>query len=211
MTVFLWILGVLLFLITIILFVPVRYEVRVSNSKFRLKVSWLFLRFRRGDRPRSPEIGSGKKDSGDDVVQENTGDRGRSPLQGVVGDLFKAIRPISKLLLRTLKTLKPNVLRIRAVIGLNNPAETGWLLGILGIISGMLDISMDIKGDFENEIFEYDIYARDAIMLWSLLAPALMFCLSKPGRTLIKKYIFKKDGKNEPAVKPNVRGTASEC
>jgi hypothetical protein len=130
-----------------------------------------------------------------------------------VADLFKTRKPLIKLLRRCARVLKPRVLRVQAVVGLENPADTGLLLGFLGILSGMWNVPLNVTGNFFEEILDYDIYIKDVFVLWSLFLPLVMFSLTKPGWAFIQKYLFKKkeEVQDEPAVKPNIRRASTEC
>ena len=214
--------GVLLFFAALLLFAPVGYDMRASKhegaARLIFKVSWLFgvlslgydgkrfwmnilWLFRLGKKKRRRRSAKTKakaktkasapkdlcaEDKGS-VVKEIWGIEDKGVILGYLGVLLK----------RWLRVLRPRRFSLGAEIGLPCPAQTGVCLGILGIISGMWQIPIDIYGNFSKETLKFDLYVRDRFMPWSFAWPLAAFCLRRPVWKLIKKYVFGKDGHDE--------------
>ncbi|MCL2704187.1 MAG: hypothetical protein FWE91_11365 [Defluviitaleaceae bacterium] len=229
--------ALVLLLSAIILFAPFRYEVwaekapdggpmritfklrwflgflRVdyNDKKLRMVVFWFYRFGKRRLVKRKNNVKKKKdKDTGDKVKINAAGVFAGAKALLAQPDKAGIWESVVKLIKRSARALKPKKCEIKAVAGLDNPADTGWLLGVLGIITGIWGIPPAVTGDFNGKVFTFDVHVKDSFMLWPLCKAFLMFCVSKPVWKLIRKYIFKKDDENEPAIKSKLRSAASE-
>jgi hypothetical protein len=75
---------------------------------------------------------------------------------------------------------------VRGVIGLDNPADTGMLFGLLGVCSTVLPIPVSITPNFERETVEIDGNLKLRIILGELLVIAVGLLFTKEGRVILK-------------------------
>ena len=217
--------ALILFLAALSLFAPIEYEIKAEKEavgnpalkafriswlfgclrivydgiKLKITVFWFFLLKSKKKKRRRKKAKSKKKKSEKPVAEKPA----RSPMSRIKEILCFPNKTLLwkhfiRLIKRLLRALKPRKFILTAEIGLDDPAETGLLLGFLGIISGIWGIPMAIVGNFNEKTLKFNLYAEDRFMPWSFFWPLAVFCIKKPVRSIIKKFIFKKDDENEP-------------
>jgi len=108
--------------------------------------------------------------------------------------IFQAL---TKLLKRLIKGILPGDLFIKATIGTGDPATTGYVLALAGILTAKFGNDIQIRGDFTKATAEdAEVRVKGKIVLGKLVWAALAFALTKPVRkAIIKmiKFLRKKD------------------
>ena len=95
-----------------------------------------------------------------------------------------------RLLKTTLKAIWPRKLSITGTIGLENPADTGKLLGAIYSASqflGKKGTTIQIDGDFESTVFVIHIKAKGHFRLFTIGLALLRWYIKPPIRALFKK------------------------
>jgi hypothetical protein len=91
---------------------------------------------------------------------------------------------VAALLRRLLRATHPRELRIAAVIGLADPAETGLLLATIAAIVPLLGDarpgSVTVEPDFESEALHLDGHARFTVIPAEVVLVLLGFLVSRP-------------------------------
>lgn len=109
-------------------------------------------------------------------------------------EIFKALK---KLLKRLLKGILPGNLFIKGTIGTGDPATTGYVLALAGVLTAKFGNDIQIKGDFTKATAEdMEVRVKGKIVLGKLLWAVLAFGLTKPVRKAIWKtikFLRKKD------------------
>lgn len=109
-------------------------------------------------------------------------------------EIFKAL---GKLLKRLLKGILPGNLFIKGTIGTGDPATTGYVLALAGVLTAKFGNDIQIKGDFTKATAEdMEVRVKGKIVLGKLLWAVLAFGLTKPVRKAIWKtikFLRKKD------------------
>lgn len=82
---------------------------------------------------------------------------------------IEAFRVCKHQIIVALKHVKPKKYKINMVYGTGDPALTGQILGILGMLMPLYKNSANFVPDFENVIFEGDIYLKGRITLAKVL------------------------------------------
>ena len=100
-------------------------------------------------------------------------------------EIFEALKQLLK---RLMKGILPKDLYLAGTFGTGDPASTGCLLGVFGVMKAKFGDRIQIKGDFSKMTAE-DITVRvqGKIVLGTLLFAAAAFVLKKPVRTLLLK------------------------
>jgi len=96
----------------------------------------------------------------------------------------------AKLLKTLLKILWPKKLHIKGLIGFEDPALTGKLLGAIYAVAQLLakkGVSVKIDGDFENPALDVHIRAKGYFRLFPIGIALLRWYLKPPIRRLFKK------------------------
>lgn len=97
-------------------------------------------------------------------------------------------RALCRLLKRLLRGILPGHFHLSGTFGLGEPARTGYLLGLAGILQAKFGRDIDVKGDFERLAAEdIAIGIEGKIRLGSLLWAMLAFVLAKPVRRAAMK------------------------
>jgi len=91
------------------------------------------------------------------------------------------------------KALKPRHFHVSGVVGLDDPAETAWLMGSYEAAAGVTGLRkhIDLLGSYHEKALHLNIEAKGRTSLGRLLWPFLWLYLKKPVRELIHKNIFK--------------------
>ncbi len=78
--------------------------------------------------------------------------------------------------------------RVKGIVGLGNPAETGMFMGIVtGCLSCLPLPFLTIVPEFEEEKFSVDGWLTVRILLVSIFALSMKFLFSREGREIIRK------------------------
>ena len=108
--------------------------------------------------------------------------------------IFKAL---GKMLKRIIRGILPGDLFIKATVGTGDPATTGYMLALVGILTAKFGDDIQVKPDFTKATAEdIEVSVKGKIVLGKLVWAVLAFALTKPvRRAIIKmiKFLRKKD------------------
>ena len=90
-----------------------------------------------------------------------------------------------------IKSILPRKIRGNLIIGAGDPASTGQILAIYGILYPLLGNHIDIVPDFEQQIIEGDLLVKGRITVFKALKMAWIVYFNKDLRRLIK--LFKRE------------------
>ncbi|NLL75997.1 MAG: DUF2953 domain-containing protein [Clostridiales bacterium] len=103
------------------------------------------------------------------------------------GEVFKEAFGVSKKkLLRIIKNVRPRKCDIRLTIGTGDPASTGQILAIYGMIYPFIGNNVIIQADFENKIAEGSLDIKGKISFIILFMTAFQIYRNKNIRHLLK-------------------------
>ncbi len=85
-----------------------------------------------------------------------------------------------------LKSISPRKIRGSVLIGTGDPASTGQILAVYGMLYPLLGNHIDIVPDFEQQIIEGDLYVKGKITVFKALKTAWIVYFNKDLRRLIK-------------------------
>ncbi|WP_352399631.1 hypothetical protein [Anaerotignum sp.] len=102
-------------------------------------------------------------------------------------EIFFAMKALLK---RLIKGILPNHLSVKAVLGLGDPVYTGYLMGLVGILTAKFGKNIQVKGDFTRLVAEdIELKLKGKIVIgyfaYSLLA---FICTKSVRRILIKLW-----------------------
>jgi len=90
---------------------------------------------------------------------------------------------------KLIKRILPKKFKLRGKFGLGEPDRTGLALGVVSMLSTILDIYLEADFHAEEVTAELDFYAKGGFRLWQLIHPALKLWLNpeiKRLRAIIK-------------------------
>ena len=90
-----------------------------------------------------------------------------------------------------LKMLRPRKVKGSILVGTGDPASTGQILAIFGIVYPFLDADIILTPDFEQAILEGDLEARGRITVFRLLKIGITIYFNKDLRRMMK--LFKRE------------------
>lgn len=103
------------------------------------------------------------------------------------GETFRsAFRNAKGQLFRILKMVRPRKCRINLLIGLDDPAGTGQIMAVYGMLYPLIGQHVFIQADFEEKIVEGDLYIKGKITAIVFLIAALKLYMDKNVRKLLK-------------------------
>lgn len=77
------------------------------------------------------------------------------------------------------------------IIGLDDPADTGMLIGAASTMSMFIPFPVSLEGSFDQKKIDLNISLKGRTSLFGLLYPVGRYILSKPVLPLVKEYIKK--------------------
>lgn len=102
-------------------------------------------------------------------------------------DTKAAFQLAKEQILLLVKHVKPKKISGRIHFGLEDPAATGYITGVLGAIYPILPEKLYIRPDFENEVLEGDILVKGRIQSFPLLKIAWTLYRDKNIKKIIAK------------------------
>ena len=193
----LWIFLILLTVLLLIFFVPIRYRVYGTyglKNELSAKASWLFfLKADYEDSDLCIKIGPYKKLlSTEALIEKETDSEPTSfslPKINFAKLNIKSILSLGIILIKKLwKRIKPQYFFVKGVVGFDNPCTTGQFMGFYEIFSNALGFrpAIDLKGDFCDTRMDLDIEMNGSFAIASLAGPVIWFIWQKPVRDGIK-------------------------
>jgi phosphate/sulfate permease len=185
-------------LILIALFTPVFYEIYAEyDKKLKLDV-YIFgikLKNRRKKTTEKPEEDvkrrvkiEKKTELKTEKRKEEKKEKKKVSLKEIFSEInfyFKypnkeiIIKSCVNLLFKILAVLKPKIFELDAEYGLEDVAATGQIYGALWAF-GIIRKDINIKPNFDKEVFLIKLHLKGKILLALLAAPVLKFVLSRP-------------------------------
>ena len=99
-------------------------------------------------------------------------------------------KALGKLLQRLIKGILPGDLFVKATVGTGDPATTGYVLALAGVLTAKFGNDIQIRGDFTKATAEdIEVRVRGKIVLGKLVWAMLAFVLAKPVRKALWKMI----------------------
>jgi len=86
-----------------------------------------------------------------------------------------------------IKHIRPRKIKGDIHFGFEDPATTGYITGVLGVIYPMLPKKLAIRPDFENEVLEGDVLMKGSIQSFVLLRIAWILYKDKHMKQIIAK------------------------
>lgn len=105
----------------------------------------------------------------------------------VEGEPFKRSFALCKdELLAVVKSLKPRKFEAALIVGMEDPASTGEILAICGMLYPIIGGHVDVRGDFENKRLEGQVLIAGKLRMFTFLRTAFRIYFNKDIRKLYK-------------------------
>ncbi len=96
---------------------------------------------------------------------------------------------LSFILIRDLfNLLKPKKFSLTAEVGLDDPADTGYILACTTAFFGLWMQNIVIKGNFEEKIFQYNLFTKGKFTIYGILYLLVIYCFKKPIKRIIVSF-----------------------
>ena len=99
------------------------------------------------------------------------------------------VKEVYSLIKDLLHAIFPNQYKVDWEFGLEDPANTGYILGLVSMISPFFGENVHIKGNFQKEVMKGSVKGEGKIQAGVLIKRILIFAWHPPVRTLIKMYL----------------------
>lgn len=100
-------------------------------------------------------------------------------------EIFLAAKALLK---RLIKGILPNHLLLKATLGLGDPMYTGYLMGLVGILTAKFGKNIQVKGDFTRLVAEdIEVKLKGNIIIGYFVYSLLAFVLTRPVRRILIK------------------------
>ena len=100
-----------------------------------------------------------------------------------------------KRIFRVLKHIFPRKMRVDITYGMSDPADTGYILAVYGMMPEFVGKRIILHADFEQPVLKGNFYLKGGIRAWTLLYQLLCVILDKNCQKLY--HIVKKEIGNE--------------
>lgn len=105
----------------------------------------------------------------------------------VEGEPFKRSFALCKgELLSIVKSVKPRKFEASLIVGMDDPASTGEILAICGMLYPIIGGHVDVRGDFENKRLEGQVLIVGKLCIFTFLRTAVKIYFNKDIRKLYK-------------------------
>lgn len=98
-----------------------------------------------------------------------------------------AVKEIFKTLGKLLKHIRPGKLKIKGRLGFDDPAQTGQVFGIIGMLMPLYGEHIQLEAVFDEKIMEGDLYLGGRIRLGTLAWFAIRLVMRREVRRLISQ------------------------
>lgn len=92
------------------------------------------------------------------------------------------------------KSLKPRKFEVSLIVGMDDPASTGEILAVCGMLYPIIGGHVDVRGDFENKRLEGHVLVVGKLRMFTFLRTAIKIYFNKDIRKLYK--LLKKEAVN---------------
>lgn len=100
-------------------------------------------------------------------------------------EIFHAVK---KLLKRLIKGILPNQLMVKATLGLGEPNYTGYLMGLVGVLTAKFGKNIQVKADFSRLVAEdIEVNIKGKLVMGYFMYSLLAFAWTKPVRRILIK------------------------
>ncbi len=89
-------------------------------------------------------------------------------------------------LVTILKSLRPQKFEAGLVVGMDDPAATGEILAVCGMLYPLLGGHVDVAGDFEGKRIEGRVFIKGKIRVWTFLRAAVRIYFNKDIKRLLR-------------------------
>lgn len=89
-------------------------------------------------------------------------------------------------LVTILKSLRPQKFEAGLVVGMDDPAATGEILAVCGMLYPLLGGHVDVAGDFEEKRIEGRVFIKGKIRVWTFLRAAVRIYFNKDIKRLLR-------------------------
>lgn len=85
-----------------------------------------------------------------------------------------------------LKSLRPQKFEAKLIVGMDDPATTGEILAVCGMLYPILGGHVDVTGDFERKRIEGSVFIKGKIRVWTFLRAAVRIYFNKDIKRLLR-------------------------
>ncbi len=89
-------------------------------------------------------------------------------------------------LVTILKSLRPQKFEVQLIVGMDDPATTGEILAVCGMLYPLLGGHVDVAGDFERKRIEGRVFIKGKIRTWTFLRAAVRIYFNKDIKRLLR-------------------------
>lgn len=105
----------------------------------------------------------------------------------VEGEVFKRSFALCKgELLSIAKSLRPRKFEVSLIVGMDDPASTGEILAVCGMLYPIIGGHVDVRGDFENKRLEGQVLIVGKLRMFTFLRTAVRVYFNRDIRKLYK-------------------------
>jgi Protein of unknown function (DUF2953). len=101
----------------------------------------------------------------------------------------QVLKACTKLIKRLFKGVFPESVYIYATVGVGDPALTGYILALAGIVKGTINSNINIKGKFDQEIFEGELRIVGRIKIFTFISAMVKFIFTKSIYKIWRTYM----------------------
>lgn len=101
----------------------------------------------------------------------------------------QVLKACTKLIKRLFKGIFPKSVYINATVGTGDPSLTGYILALAGIVKGTINSNINIKGKFDQKIFEGELRIAGRIKIFTFISALVKFIFTKSIYKIWRTYM----------------------
>lgn len=120
-----------------------------------------------------------------------------------------AVKEIFRTLGKLLKHIRPRKLKVKGRLGFDDPAQTGQVFGIIGMLMPLYGEHIQLEAVFDEKIMEGELYLSGRIRIGTLLWLAIRLVTRREVRRLIAQVRRLADGSKKSESKSETKASHS--
>jgi len=101
----------------------------------------------------------------------------------------QVLKACTTLIKRLFIGIFPQSVHVDATIGVGDPALTGYILAMAAIAKGAINSNINIRGKFDQEIFEGELRFAGRIMVFTFISASVKFIFTKSIYKILRIYM----------------------
>ena len=127
------------------------------DDKFKIKVFGLDIKIKDGKKDKNKKQKKNIRTKSNKFYKKNSKNEKHEKSSFDYDSLKDFLPSALEFIFDIIKIIRPKSIKIKGELGLENPADTGYLCAILAFVINIFDLEHELKFDFNNKIFNLNL------------------------------------------------------